>query len=449
MFNRDKKQVNVIEKTILKPSRFNVLLKKNNEIKIFNSYTGEIIKFSNETTQKVLDILRKKEIKLEKNNELIDFLSNRGIVVRSTTDEFRKATSQKVNLLSQDRTLNLIVMPNEDCNFRCIYCYEDFQKKEMKSFVKNGIINFLKENLSEFNTLSISWFGGEPLESFDIIQELSEKIIDLCCEFNVDYLAGITTNGYNLTEERFKKLIDLNVYSYQITLDGNSQTHDKLRKRKDGAPTFDKIIGNLLNIKRSNVECSILLRSNVSQDVSEVMFDYIDLIRDLFQDDSRFLMHFVPVLNLKGEQSGNIHLCNTRDLFPFYKYAKEKGFNFDFYKDVLQPGGSECYASNPNSYVIGSDGMVYKCTVAFNNPLNHVGDIKENGELELYEERLSLWLSGGANEDPNCTKCYFRPACQGNACPLERIEADKTPCPPIKQNLKRYLDLVEEDLIYG
>ncbi|WP_195257811.1 radical SAM/SPASM domain-containing protein [Bacillus paralicheniformis] len=450
MFNRNKNQIHVLEKIKLKPSRFNIILKKNNEeIKLYNSYTGEIIKFSNGTKEKVLNILHRREIKFEKGDKWIDLLYNKGFIVRYDTDEYKKATAQKFKLLSENRTLHLILLPNEDCNFRCIYCYEDFLKKEMKTHVKKGILNFLKKELVSYKNLNISWFGGEPLESFNVIQELSEEIKVLCNKNKVDYFADITTNGYNLDEEKFKKLIELNVSNFQITLDGNSQTHDRQRIKKDGGPTFNKIIENLVNLKNTSYEYSILLRSNISKDVSEVMYDYIDLMRDLFKDDPRFLMHFIPVLNLKGEQSSNIHLCNTKDLFPYYEYAQEQGFNFNFYKGFMEPGGSECYASNPNSYVIGSDGMVYKCTVAFNNPLNHVGDIKENGEMELYEERLSLWLSGGANEDPNCTKCYFRPACQGNACPLERIEAEKTPCPPIKQNLKRYLNLVEEDSIYG
>ena len=76
--------------------------------------------------------------------------------------------------------------------------------------------------------------------------------------------------------------------------------------------------------------------------------------------------------------------------------VKRKGFKFDFYKMNLQPNGSEYYAANPDSYVIGSDGMIYKCTVAFNNPYNHVGWLKENGEMEIYEDHLSLWLSGRA-----------------------------------------------------
>ena len=32
-----------------------------------------------------------------------------------------------------NRRLELIVMPTEQCNFRCIYCYEDFRMGRMNS----------------------------------------------------------------------------------------------------------------------------------------------------------------------------------------------------------------------------------------------------------------------------------------------------------------------------
>ncbi|WP_419880421.1 hypothetical protein ACN6MY_12025 [Peribacillus sp. B-H-3] len=46
------------------------------------------------------------------------------------------------------------------------------------------------------------------------------------------------------------------------------------------------------------------------------MPDYIDLIEKNFKEDTRFSLHFVAVLNLKGEQNGAVHLCDTKELFP-------------------------------------------------------------------------------------------------------------------------------------
>ncbi|WP_153465457.1 radical SAM/SPASM domain-containing protein [Sediminibacillus terrae] len=449
MFNRDSKKVNKMKELRLKPSRFNVFSNGEDHVKLFNSYTGEIVRFNGEHKDSLLKTLRTKEISYKENNRLVDFLVDNKFLVNSETDEFRKATAQKVASLNKDRTLNLIIMPNEDCNFRCVYCYESFEKQEMSNHTKKGIINYLKANLQRYDTLLISWFGGEPLISFNVIRELSKEMMKLCEEYNVSYLAGITTNGYNLTPEVFKELLSYQVVGYQITLDGTKETHDQSRIGKHGEETYETIMENLIKMKEvDNENFQVILRSNISQETFPVMYDFIDNMKTHFVEDPRFSLHFVSVLNLKGEQNANIHLCNTKELFPFYNYAQNQGFNFDFYKQNLQPGGSECYASNPNSFVIGSDGMIYKCTVAFDNPYNHVGDLKEDGEMNLYHDRLYLWLSGGENEDSSCTRCYFRPSCRGNACPLERIESNQTPCPPIKTNIKRYLDIVEEDMVY-
>jgi len=450
MFNRDSTNLNKIKNLTLKPSRFNVISKNEDSIKLYNSFTGRIVKFNKDYSEQLLDTLRNKNIHYKDTNSFIDFLADEKFLINSNINEFKKADAQKISSLANNRTLTLIIMPNEDCNFRCVYCYETFEKKEMNDDTKEGIINYLRKNIKNYDTLLVSWFGGEPLISFNVIRELSIKMMEICEEYKVTYLAGITTNGYYLTLDVFNELLSYNVTGYQVTLDGTQETHDKFRVGKNGEKTFNRIINNLIDIKEKVKEqnFNIILRSNISKETFPVMKEYIDFISDHFIDDSRFSLHFVSVLNLKGEQNANIHLCDTRELFPFYKYAKEKGFNFNFYKQYLKPGGSECYASNPNSFVIGSDGMIYKCTVAFNNPLNHVGNLDKEGNMKLYEDRLSLWISGGVNEDSTCAKCYFRPACQGNACPLQRIESAQTPCPPIKKNIKRYLDLVEEDLVY-
>lgn len=449
MFNRNKENSQTIKSVKLKPSRFNFIVKHEDHVKLYNSYKGNITKFDNKHKDELINLLRNNAIDYTNDNhEMTEFLLDEGYLVSSNTDEFKKATAQKIKNLSSNRKLTLIILPNEDCNFRCVYCYEDFLKKEIKEPVQRGILNYLKNNIHMYDLLQVSWFGGEPLKSTQIIKDMSKEIMNICEMNNVDYIASITTNGYNLTPAVFEELISYNVLGYQITLDGTEDVHNKYRIGKNGEKTFETIFSNLLQIKETNHEFSLVLRSNVNPEVAGVMPDYIDLIEKNFINDTRFSLHFVAILNLKGEQNAAAHLCDTKDLFPYYTLAKSKGFNFDFYKQHMQPNGSECYAADPNSFVIGSDGMVYKCTVAFNNQANHVGDLLENGDMQIYEERLSLWLTGGANEDSACTKCYFRPSCQGNACPLERIETNSTPCPPIKRNLKKYIDIVEEDLVY-
>ena len=60
----------------------------------------------------------------------------------------------------------------------------------------------------------------------------------MCRAAKRKYTSSMTTNGYNLTLENFRKLYNLNVYAYQITIDGIRSTHDDLRILKNGEGTF-------------------------------------------------------------------------------------------------------------------------------------------------------------------------------------------------------------------
>ena len=65
----------------------------------------------------------------------------------------------------------------------------------------------------------------------------------------------------------------------------------------------------------------------------------------------------------------------------------------------MKPFGSVCYAANPHSFVIGSDGTIYKCTVAFEDPKNHLGRLAEDGEMHIDDQKFALWVSNGEETD--------------------------------------------------
>ena len=56
--------------------------------------------------------------------------------------------------------LNLILFPTEQCNFRCTYCYEDFEIGRMSSGVVRGVKALLDARIDSLTSLLVSWFGG-------------------------------------------------------------------------------------------------------------------------------------------------------------------------------------------------------------------------------------------------------------------------------------------------
>src|SRR5688572_18926217 len=120
-----------------------------------------------------------------------------------------------------DRSLNLIVMPTEHCNFRCTYCYESFQIGKMKRPVVEGVKNLLTERIEGLDFLTMSWFGGEPLLAIDVMEAISTHILELTRSAStVRYRGDITTNGYFLSKDVFAKLLLWNIRTYQISFDG-------------------------------------------------------------------------------------------------------------------------------------------------------------------------------------------------------------------------------------
>jgi uncharacterized protein len=71
-------------------------------------------------------------------------------------------TDRELAAISSD-SLGLIILPTEACNFRCVYCYETFEHGKMNPILVQALKKFITSRISDLSSLSISWFGGEPL----------------------------------------------------------------------------------------------------------------------------------------------------------------------------------------------------------------------------------------------------------------------------------------------
>src|SRR5437868_1889428 len=126
-------------------------------------------------------------------------------------------TTEKIVTLVSNRFLELILLPTEQCNFRCIYCYEDFSVGKMKKNVVEAIKKLILKRLDSLDIIKISWFGGEPLVAKDVVYEISEFILEQCARYPaLRYVSGMTTNAFLLKENILRKLVSLGITNYQI-----------------------------------------------------------------------------------------------------------------------------------------------------------------------------------------------------------------------------------------
>lgn len=301
--------------------------------------------------------------------------------------------------------LELIILPTEQCNFRCLYCYEDFNIGRMKNDVVLGVKNLIAKRASSLGHLNISWFGGEPLLAKKVIHEISQHALLLSARAGFTLTGSITTNGYLLDSETFEGLIADGISGFQITLDGLGTIHDSSRKRADGRGTFERIWSNLLKIKESKSCFNIMIRLHFTPATISRAIEAIEYIDECFGDDKRF-----EVLPHSINELTPLHPASI----PTFKSESEKAkvaINIATKVSRLRVSslsdntGYVCYAAKMNSFVIRSGGEINKCTVALSNEANNVGRISSDGSLIIDNEKILKWTEGLFSLDQRMLAC--------------------------------------------
>ncbi|NMG07811.1 radical SAM domain-containing protein [Brasilonema sp. UFV-L1] len=337
------------------------------------------------------------------NNDSLTINNTGEVLVRSNLD----SNLVRRGIVS-NRYFNLIILPTENCNFRCTYCYEDFAVGRMKSETILGIKALLERRCADLSYLNIEWFGGEPLTAKDIVLEISKYASSLVYRYpQLRYLGSMTTNAYLLNYNTITSLANVGVRHYQISLDGPRDVHNKSRIRADGASTFDRIWANLLAIRDSSLSVSILLRIHFSVDTFELIDPLIEDIRREFLDDSRFSVVFRPIERFGSPKNASLKIFSETEKKEAVKSLQTKlfGENFASPQNLCEPDDYVCYASRPNSLVIRSNGDVGKCTVALYDERNKIASLQPDGTLKLIPGRLAPWLRGIETLDPETLGC--------------------------------------------
>lgn len=262
-------------------------------------------------------------------------------------------------------TMRLVILPTEKCNYRCVYCYEDFEIGNMSAAVSDRVKLFLEHRIPELRDLEISWFGGEPLLAIRIVEDIMLFARKVCAQLGVQLTSGVTTNAHLLNLSTFLRLFDLRLTHYQVTLDGSRRFHDQRRRQRTGDGAYDHILNNLRAMCSTSKDFSLSLRTHLDELNAEHLDEFISELEGI-ASDPRVSISFERVKNLGRSLPSSIRPLSeirfreiVNDFVEKYKFS---GIVFD---DVTRKSKDHvCYAALPNNYVIRADGRIQKCTVA-------------------------------------------------------------------------------------
>jgi len=436
------------------PSRYTVrATTEDGRLILWNTFSGSMSAFASDQAENIKILLRRPGVEGSPEG-MLKYLIDKGFMVKEDTNEYRRLQLAFGQQHYRTDTLELILLASEDCNFRCTYCYEQFVRGTMQPRVREAIKKLITQRLDGLRFLRVSWFGGEPLYGLPAIEDLGPFFLAHTAEHSVGYHSTMTTNGYLLTPEVAEKLLAWKITAYQITIDGSPEDHDHSRPARDGRGTFATILANLKALSQRKDDYNVTIRVNYDRQNHSRIDRFLDVVQKEFIHDSRFKIRFHSVGRWGGPNDEQLDVCGldeaTKVKRELEREALDRGLNIgQGIKEINRFGAEVCYAARPYNFIIGASGKVMKCTVALDTAdYNVVGEINDDGELKLDQDKMALWTEPAFETDVKCQKCVVVPICQGTHCPLVRIEENRSPCTPIRLNLKPKL-LQTYDLLQG
>lgn len=132
--------------------------------------------------------------------------------------------------------MDVTLVLTHDCNLGCGYCYAGAKfNRAMPESVARKAVEFAFSD--EPKEVHLSFFGGEPLLSYDRLTASALHARELADARGVAIRMSVTTNGTLLTPARARELHELGVY-VALSIDGTKEAHDVGRPTMGGGSSF-------------------------------------------------------------------------------------------------------------------------------------------------------------------------------------------------------------------
>lgn len=332
-------------------------------------------------------------------------------------------------LIKRKGIRHLELMVTHDCNMRCDYCYgtqsdgaEDqapylygsYSRGMSFETAKEGV-DFIFDVSGPLKELSVIFFGGEPLLELGLLRKITHYIRKKESETGKTVRLSLSTNGMLLSQETVS-FLKQNRISCQVSMDGDSKTHNRHRLLCDGRGSYDSVlpgIKRLLSARPGKV--------SVRATMSHVNLNLLETVK--FLHNLGFgSVHIEPVIGNPDE------LCVTEDDVGSIKKQHE-----EIAKYLLECAEKDRYVNYTNlvkfirhttivkdrqahycgaarTYIaLAQDGSFYPCHRFVGLEEYRMGDLESGFDDRLQNSLLNLTV----DDRPLCSKCWIRYLCGG------------------------------------
>jgi uncharacterized protein len=425
------------------PSRFTVCVPRSgrDEVFLLNTLTDAQALVSRELHAACFDPQPVAPAGPDRPDELDDAretLAGLGFLVPSASDDDQALAAHFASVQAISDEVRVTVLTTMRCNFSCGYCVQgdhDGSAAHMTLETADRVGAWVASRLDEVRPerLVVTFFGGEPLLNLPALERVAAHAHAAATARGVEPVLSIVTNGLLLTRALVSRLVPLGLRSVKVTLDGDQESHDRLRPLRGGQGTFETIVGNLRDIAGL---CAISIGGNIDAGAADRCQALLDQLAAEPFAPSLANVSFKPVIRRSGGAPRVIPLIDAEDgrrtcSEPRPTPCDSCGFADDRWawlreetrrRGLPAPDGvhmGPCEIHRRHAHTIGPDGRLFACPGYGGSDEHAVGHVDrppsgEERAMAARRDRLAAWRS--------CGDCAFVPVCAGGCSVAARHE---------------------------
>lgn len=286
----------------MQPSRFTVRvpLPEQGQVFLLNTLTDAQLLVTPDVLP-LLDRAASGETFSAEEQDTLTVLADQGFLVESREAEQASLLDYFASVREDGDTLRVTVLTTLQCNFACDYCLQgdhgDHNLFAHKMSLEKAaeVAGWLRERLSTVrpSRLALTFFGGEPLLNLPVIYYLAEQGAAAAAAIGARQTINIVTNGLLLSTDVVDRLLPFGLSGVKVTLDGDKDTHDRMRPLRGRQGTFDRIVENVRKVAH---RVPITIGGNFDADTVASYPALLDFLRQQEFADKLAKINFKPII---------------------------------------------------------------------------------------------------------------------------------------------------------
>ena len=351
---------------------------------------------------------------------------------------------KKVYYTSKDESglLNMMILPNNKCNFHCSYCYSAHGRsgKEISIDKMYSALDYFLDTQRAVNErLTISVLGGgEPLLSWGVLKPALDYAYHKNAARGKKLPVSLVTNGSIISEDIMHYCKSNNI-SLSVSFDILEDIQNKQRGN------YELVKNNINKFAEYGLDVAlntVITNENVNRmdEMIRHMADVMPLVKKV-SFKSLISDSYFPTL----ESRKRYYKQFVDNFFEAQEIAKEKGIYLisPYWNAVICLADRYC----PGKFVLTAEGTLSIChCVSSSKDVLYdkfiFGNVGENGEVIIDEDKLTEILGYNQHKFYRCKSCACKWHCAGGCytdnCTMDE-DARNAYCISMRYFLERFI----------